>query len=179
MAKSPNLVWIDLEMTGLEPDKDKILEIATIITDYTLNIIAEGPVIVINQEKSILDNMNEAVYKMHSGSGLLKKIEEFATTIAQAEEATLSFIKKFVKEGESPLCGNSIWQDKQFLQRYMPTLNNYFHYRIVDVSTVKILAKGWFPALPEFIKNKNHRALDDIKESIEELKFYRKNVFKN
>lgn len=175
--KSPNFVWIDLEMTGLDPSKDQILEIATLITDKDLNLVAEGPCILIKPEKPLV--MNDFVTKLNTDSGLLERLKGATTTLAQAEQQTLEFIKKHATEGKSPLCGNSIWNDKYFLLNHMPNVISYLHYRIIDVSTLKVLVKEWYPNNPhnEFKKNKIHRALDDIKESIEELKHIKKYFF--
>lgn len=173
-----NLVWLDLEMTGLNPHYDRILEIATIITDSELNIIAEGPVFAVHQEQKYLHKMNQWCTEQHGKSGLTKRVQESTITENQAELETLAFIKKYVPEKKSPLCGNSIYQDRRFLFEYMPTLEDYFHYQLLDVSTVKILAQRWKPVIMDgFKKESVHLALQDIRDSIEELKYYRKHFF--
>lgn len=174
-----NLVWIDLEMTGLHPNTDHILEIATIVTDSQLNIIAQGPVLAIKQSKQLLDQMDEWCTKTHGDSGLTARCLSSSISVAEAERQTIEFLTQYVPKGASPLCGNTIGQDKRFLVKYMPALNDYFHYRSIDVSTVKELCRRWQPeVLTGFNKKGVHLALDDIKESIEELKYYRQNVFK-
>jgi len=177
MKKGVNLIWIDLEMTGLDADKDKILEIATLVTDAKLNLIEEGPCLVIKYPE--LPKMDDFVYKMHEESGLLNRLEQATVSLKDAEEQTLQFITRHAEAGASPLCGNSIWQDKQFLQKHMPSITDYLHYRVVDVSTIKVLVKEWYSDNPNshFEKKKVHRALDDIKESIDELRHYRKSFF--
>ncbi len=172
------LVWIDLEMTGLNPDLHVILEIASVITDSQLEIIAEGPDIVIHYEPEQLQSMDSWSREQHTASGLLEKVFASRTDCHEAERRTLQFISAHCKMGHSPLCGNSVWQDRRFLVKYMPLLNNYLHYRNIDVSTIKELAKRWYPALPSFKKQKQHLALSDIKESINELKYYREHLFK-
>ncbi|MHB1088304.1 MAG: oligoribonuclease [Acidimicrobiales bacterium] len=174
------LVWIDLEMTGLEPQRHVIVEIATIITDDQLNIVAEGPDLVIHANPEQLSQMGDFVTEMHTKSGLLRAIEQSTTTVGEAETATLSFLKSYIDDEQSvPLCGNSIGTDRRFLQEYMPALESFFHYRNVDVSTIKELARRWNPevlsALPD--KSSSHRALDDIRESIAELVHYRETLF--
>jgi len=175
MAKKDNLIWIDLEMTGLEPASDLILEIATIVTDGQLNTIEEGPVLAIHQNDDVLENMNEWCVKTHGASGLTERVRQSTVSVSEAEKQTLAFVKKHVDEGVSPMCGNTIGQDRRFLERYMPDLHNFFHYRNIDVSTLKELARHWNPKLLEQHKKKNaHLALEDIRESIEELQFYKK-----
>lgn len=177
MDKNTNLVWIDLEMTGLDPDQDHILEIATLITDKDLDLLAEGPTLIVHQPDSVLDAMNEWCVVHHGESGLTQKVRDSQVSLAQAEQETLAFVQQWVNEGQSPLCGNSIWQDRRFLIKHMPRLDAYFHYRNIDVSTLKELAFRWRPELKlGFEKKGAHRALDDIKESIEELKYYRRNM---
>ncbi len=174
-----NLVWIDLEMTGLEPDEHKIIEIASIITDKELNILAEGPVLAIHQNEAELAKMDEWNVRTHTGSGLVARVQASKVTEEEAVAQTLAFLREWVPEQASPLCGNSIGQDRRFLVRHMPMLEAFFHYRNVDVSTVKELVRRWQPALLEqFTKKGSHQALDDIRESIAELQFYRETVFK-
>ncbi len=174
-----NLIWIDLEMTGLNPQQDLIIEIATVVTDKDLNILAEGPELVIHQDKSVLDSMDDWNQRHHGQSGLIKRVRESPTNEHAAESQTLEFLRQWVPSGASPMCGNSICQDRRFLFRYMPKLEAFFHYRNLDVSTLKELARRWAPELTNgFIKKSSHRALDDILESIDELKFYRKHFLK-
>lgn len=177
MGKEQNLIWIDLEMTGLNPEKDVILEIATIVTDSQLNEVAQGPSSIINHSDAALQNMDEWVFDQHTQSGLIQQVQHSKISLADAQQQTLDFIKQHCEPEISPLCGNSVWQDKAFLQKYMPELVNFFHYRIIDVSTLKELAQRWYTQVPEFEKKDAHRALDDIKESIEELRYYRKQIF--
>lgn len=174
-----DLVWIDLEMTGLDAGKDRIIEMATIITDSDLNLIAEGPVLAIQQLQSLLDGMDEWNQTHHSASGLLERIAVDGVSEREAEAVSLAFIEQYVEPNEAPLCGNSIWQDRRFLSRYMPALESYLHYRMIDVSSVKELAKRWHPEVAAgFKKNGEHTALADIRESIEELRHYRRHLFK-
>ncbi len=169
-----NLIWIDLEMTGLDPEKERIIEIATIVTDKDLNILAEGPVLAVHQPNELLQQMSEWCVKTHTANGLVERVKQSKLTERAAELQTLDFLKKWVPKGASPICGNSVPQDKRFLYRYMPELADYFHYRHLDVSTLKELASRWKPEmLKKFTKKNSHLALDDIRESIEELKFYR------
>lgn len=169
-----HLIWIDLEMTGLQPEKDHIIEIATIVTDSDLNILAEGPVFAIHQSDELLVTMDEWNTTHHTSSGLVARVIESKISEEQAEEETLAFLQQYVPEGKSPMCGNSVWQDRRFLARYMPRLEKYFHYRMIDVSTLKELAFRWVPRIYQGIqKESRHLALDDIRESIEELKYYR------
>ncbi|HVY53803.1 MAG TPA: oligoribonuclease [Gammaproteobacteria bacterium] len=169
-----NLIWIDLEMTGLDVSQDRIIEIATIVTDSQLNVVAEGPVFAIHQSDEALGKMDDWNVKHHNASGLVTRVKESTVTEAEAEAATLVFLQKYVSEKQSPMCGNSVWQDRRFLSKYMPTLEQYFHYRLVDVSTIKELARRWAPKIYGGIqKESKHLALDDIRESIEELRYYR------
>ncbi len=169
-----NLIWIDLEMTGLDVDHDRIIEIATIVTDAELNILAEGPVLAIHQPDSVLAGMDAWNQAQHGGSGLVQRVRDSAIDEAQAEGETLEFLRQWVPEGASPMCGNSICQDRRFLHRSMPQLMRYFHYRHIDVSTLKELARRWMPSVAEGIqKQSSHLALDDIRDSINELRHYR------
>ncbi len=170
-----NLVWIDLEMTGLSPETDVIIEIATIVTDAQLNLLEEGPVIAVKQPLTRLAKMDEWNTRTHTESGLVNRVKASTTSTEEAEDQTLKFIRRFVPGNHSPLCGNSICQDRRFLARYMPKLESYLHYRNLDVSSIKELITRWRPdLLGEFTKQNTHRAMDDIRESIEELKFYRR-----
>jgi oligoribonuclease len=179
MDKKNNLIWIDLEMTGLNPSKDRIIEIATVVTDPKLNIIATGPDLVISQSEELIRGMDEWNTKTHTRSGLVEKVLKSNLSESEAELQTLEFLNSYVEPGYSPICGNSIYQDRRFLSVYMPKLEGFFHYRHLDVSTLKILARNWAPEVAnKFSKDSNHRALDDIIGSIEELKFYRDNLFK-
>ena len=169
-----NLIWIDLEMTGLDPLQERIIEIATVVTDSELNILAEGPSIAINQSEKLLQAMDEWNTNQHGKSGLTSRVQKSTVTEAQAELATIEFLKQWVPQGASPMCGNSIGQDRRFLVRYMPELANYFHYRYVDVSTLKELVRRWKPELMNgFTKKGSHLAMDDVYDSIEELAYYR------
>lgn len=170
-----HLIWIDLEMTGLSPEQDRIIEIGTIVTDSELNILAEGPVLAIYQPEERLEGMDEWNTKQHHQSGLVTRVRESKISEKEAEQMTLNFLKKYLDAGKSPMCGNSICQDRRFLCRYMPELANFFHYRNLDVSTLKELVKRWQPKLMNGFKKKSkHLVLDDIKDSIEELIYYRK-----
>jgi len=174
-----NLIWIDLEMTGLHPDIDRIIEIATIVTDSQLNILEQGPVIAVHQSDAALAAMDDWNTRTHGESGLVQRVQESKFDDAHAEERTIAFLQQWVDEGASPMCGNSIGQDRRFLVRYMPKLESYFHYRNLDVSTLKELARRWAPdVMAGFHKKNTHQALDDIQESIEELKYYRKHFLK-
>jgi oligoribonuclease len=177
MFNDQNLIWIDMEMTGLRPERDRILEIAVLITDSSLNILAEGPSLAVRQPESVLAGMDEWNQTHHSASGLLDLVRSEGVTEAEAENQVLDFIRQYVPANTSPICGNSIGQDRRFLYQYMPTLEAYFHYRNLDVSTLKILAARWRPELmTEFTKKEAHRALDDIRESVAELRFYRRHL---
>ncbi len=169
-----NLIWIDLEMTGLDPKEDKVIEIATIITDRDLNILAEGPEIAIHQSNEILDQMDEWNTSHHGGSGLTKRVKDSEYNEQYAAEETIAFLSQYVPVSTSPMCGNTICQDRRFLAEYMPELEAFFHYRHLDVSTIKELAKRWKPDLPKgLVKKGCHLAMDDIRESIAELVYYR------
>ena len=174
---SDNLVWMDLEMTGLDPETDTILEIATIVTDANLNIIAEGPNLAVHQPESVLERMSDWCKEHHGASGLSDRVRQSSVDMAAAEAQTLAFIRRHVPDRTSPLCGNSIHQDRRFLARYMPALEAALHYRNIDVSTIKELARRWYPSLPPVVKQSSHLALDDIRESIAELRSYREHVF--
>ncbi len=180
MTKSKkNLIWIDLEMTGLDTAHDHIIEIATIVTDGDLNILAEGPIIAIHQADSTLEAMDEWNTKQHGKSGLVERIRNSTTTEAQAEQQTIEFLKDYVPAGVSPMCGNSICQDRRFMARIMPELEAYFHYRNLDVSSLKELARRWVPKVEKsFKKNSSHLAMDDVKDSIRELQHYREHFIK-
>ncbi len=174
-----NLIWIDLEMTGLNPDTDLIIEIATVITDKDLNILAQGPVLAVHQPDAALAAMDDWNQKHHGQSGLIERVKASLINDAEAERLTIDFLKDWVPENTSPICGNSIGQDRRFLYRYMPTLEAYFHYRNIDVSTLKELAARWAPAVKDgFNKESSHQALDDILESIDELRYYREHIIK-
>ena len=178
-ANDSNLIWLDLEMTGLEPKTDVILEIATIITDSQLNVLAEGPVLAIHQSDDVLNNMNEWCIEHHGQSGLTQRCRQSTTSIEQASDETLAFIKPYVTKGKSPMCGNSIGQDRRFINKYMLEFEDYFHYRNLDVSTIKELARRWKPeVLDKVVKTGAHLAMDDIRESIAELKVYQQHFFK-
>ena len=174
-----HLIWIDLEMTGLDTLNDTIIEIATIVTDSELNILAEGPVFAIHTPDIVLNSMDDWNTRQHGQSGLIDRIRRSNVTMAQAETETIAFLSKYVESGRSPMCGNSICQDRRFLARQMPTLERFFHYRNLDVSTVKELAYRWRPdILSSFEKKGNHLALDDIRDSIRELRHYKEHYFK-
>lgn len=175
-TKSERLVWIDLEMTGLEVEKDHIIEIATLITDNELNIVAEGPSYAIHQPDEVMSQMNSWCVKQHGASGLTQRVKESQISLRQAELDTLVFLKSHLEAGTSPMCGNSVHQDRRFLCQYMPELVNFFHYRNLDVSTLKELANRWGYGV-KFEKESSHLAMNDIKDSIEELKFYREKMF--
>jgi len=185
MAHAPNgaqetgaLIWIDLEMTGLNPDTDRIIEVATIITDSSLNIVAEGPVLAVHQPDEVLAAMDEWNKRTHAGTGLIERVRQSPLSEADVEKISLDFLQQRVPKNKSPMCGNSICQDRRFLARGMPQLEAWFHYRNLDVSTVKELMRRWKPSLCNGLVKKNtHKALDDIRESIEELKYYRDNFF--
>ncbi len=179
MQNPQNLIWIDLEMTGLDPETDVIIEMATIVTDTELNVLAEGPVIAVHQSDERLAAMDEWNTRTHGDSGLTQRVRDSQISQAEAEAQTIAFLEKWVPKGKSPICGNSIGQDRRFLYKYMPVLEAYFHYRYLDVSTLKILAERWAPGIKEgFVKTGTHQALDDIRESIAELKYYRQHLLK-
>jgi len=178
MEAAPPLVWIDLEMSGLDPDTCEILEIATIITDGDLNVLAEGPDIVVHQPDLVLDAMDAWCTRQHGVSGLTAQVKASTVSLAQAEALTLEFLWPFCPAGKSPLCGNSIGHDRRFLIKHMSALAGHLHYRSVDVSSVKELARRWYPGLSAPDKGETHRALDDIRESIAELRYYRQHIFR-
>ena len=176
---SNNLIWIDLEMTGLDTQNDVIIEIATVITDSELNTLAEGPVLAIHQSDDVLNAMDDWNTRQHGQSGLTARVKSSAITEAEAERQTIEFLREFVPANASPMCGNSICQDRRFLARCMPELEKYFHYRNLDVSSLKELAKRWAPKVFKgFSKESSHLALDDIRDSIAELKYYREHLLK-
>lgn len=177
-AAAPPLVWIDLEMSGLDPESCQILEIAAIITDGELEILAEGPDLVIHQPDEVLAAMDEWCTRQHGQSGLTAAVRASTVSLAEAEAQVLALIKAHCPPGKSPLCGNSIGHDRRFLLRYMPTLTSHLSYRNVDVSSIKELVRRWYPQVSAPAKRETHRALDDIRESIAELRFYRENVFR-
>lgn len=175
---SKNLIWLDLEMTGLDPDKDRILEIATVITDQYLNIIAEGPVLAIHRSDSVLAEMDEWCTKQHGDSGLLARVRKTRISTTKAEQLTLEFLRQYVPPGKSPMCGNTIGQDRRFLYRYMPELEQYFHYRNFDVSVLKIIARSWYPEIAKGLRKKTkHQALSDVYDSIAEMQYYIQHLF--
>lgn len=179
MLSDQNLIWVDLEMTGLLPEQDVIIEIATIVTDSELNTLAEGPVIALHQSEQRLAAMDEWNTSHHTRSGLVERVRQSQDDEASAGERTIEFLQQYVPAGASPMCGNSICQDRRFMARYMPELEQYFHYRNLDVSTLKILAQRWRPELEQgFVKAGAHLALDDIRESIEELRYYRETLLR-
>ena len=177
-VNATNLIWIDMEMTGLDPEKERIIEIATIVTDSNLNTLAEGPVLAVHQSDELLQKMDNWNTRQHNGSGLVARVKQSTVTEAEAEARTLEFLRQYVPEGKSPMCGNSVHQDRRFLCRYMPNLERFFHYRLLDVSTLKELAMRWAPHVYAGLqKESKHLALDDIRESIDELKYYREHLF--
>ena len=179
MKDADNLIWIDLEMTGLDTARDRVIEIATVVTDKQLNVLAEGPVIAIHQDDETLAKMDEWNTRQHGKSGLTERVRTSRVSEREAELATLSFLARHAEPGASPMCGNSICQDRRFLARWMPELERFFHYRNLDVSTLKELARRWAPAVAEaFHKESRHLALSDIHDSIEELKHYREHLLR-
>ena len=173
-----NLVWIDMEMTGLDPETCVVMEIATIVTDAQLNILAEGPVIAVHQSDEVLDSMDEWCTRVHGESGLTARCRESKISVEEAASQTIAFLEQWVDAGKSPLCGNTIGQDRRFMVKYMPELEAYFHYRNIDVSTIKELTRRWKPEILDGFEKKGvHLALDDIRESIEEMRYYREKVF--
>ena len=179
MKDRSNMIWIDLEMTGLDTQRDYIIEIASIVTDKNLNIIDDGPNLVINQPDEVLNSMDQWNTDHHNNSGLTQKVRESNITESIAERQTIEFLSKYVPKGVAPLCGNTICQDRRFLARCMPRLESFCHYRSIDVTSIRELGKRWyFEDIDNFQKNSNHRALDDIRDSIEELRYYRKTIFK-
>lgn len=174
MVNENNLIWIDLEMTGLDPERDRIIEIATLVTDAHLNVLAEGPTLAVHQPDSQLALMDDWNVRTHTGSGLVDRVKASTYDENAAAQETIAFLRQWVPEGKSPICGNSVGQDRRFLFRYMPELESYFHYRYLDVSTLKELARRWKPEiLTGFKKQNTHQALDDIRESVSELAYYR------
>lgn len=174
-----NLIWIDLEMTGLLPESDRIIEIATIVTDKDLNILAEGPMLAVHQSAAMMDGMDDWNTKQHGGSGLTQRVKESTISDAEAERQTIEFLAQYLPAGKSPMCGNSICQDRRFLYNYMPKLEEFFLYRNLDVSSLKEMANRWKPGLADgFKKQGKHLAMDDVKDSIDELIFYREHFIK-
>ena len=173
-ANNSNLIWIDLEMTGLDPERDRIIEIATLVTDAHLNILAEGPTIAVHQSDAQLALMDDWNVRTHTGSGLVERVKASPFDDNAAQQQTIEFLREWVPEGKSPICGNSVGQDRRFLFKYMPELETYFHYRYLDVSTLKELVRRWKPeVLSGFKKENTHKAMDDIRESVAELAYYR------
>ena len=177
--KSQRMVWIDLEMTGLDIEKESIIEIATVITDSELNIIAQGPNLAVSVSEELLAGMDEWNTTHHNQSGLVERIRHEGVSISEAQQQTLDFLKQWVNPKTAPLCGNSVWNDRRFLDKEMPLVADYLHYRMVDVSTIKELARRWYPKVDKYRKKLSHLALDDILESIEELQYFRQKVFQN
>src|SRR5690606_13437339 len=180
MALNENhLVWLDMEMTGLDPERERIIEVAVVVTDAHLEVVAEGPVLVVHQADALLDAMDSWNQSTHAKSGLIEKVKVSTITEAEAESQLLAFLQAYVQPGKSPLCGNSIGQDRRFMARYMPRLEAFFHYRNVDVSTLKELCRRWKPEIyKSYSKTSKHEALSDVYDSIEELKYYREHFLK-
>jgi len=177
MENKHNLIWVDLEMTGLDPETDRVIEIATIVTDSNLNVLAEGPVIAVHQSDDVLNAMDEWNTKTHGNSGLTQRVKDSTIDEAEAQRQTIEFLRGYIGKGVSPMCGNSVHQDRRFMVKYLPELEAFFHYRNLDVSTLKELARRWAPEkLAGLQKQGSHKALDDIRESIEELKYYRQHI---
>ncbi len=177
-VKDQRLVWLDMEMTGLDPEKERIIEVAVVVTEADLTFVAEGPVLVIHQSNALLDAMDNWNKGTHGSSGLIEKVKASTLTEDQAEDILLDFLKEYVPSGKSPLCGNTISQDRRFMYKYMPRLEQFFHYRNLDVSTLKEIAQRWKPeVVKSFVKQNKHEALADIYESINELKHYREHLF--
>lgn len=175
--KRKRMVWIDLEMTGLDIERESIIEIATVITDSELNIVAEGPNLAIRVNEELLAGMDDWNTRHHHGSGLVERIQNEGVEVEDAEQQTIEFLKQWIEPGTAPLCGNSVWNDRQFLAKEMPTLLEMLHYRMVDVSTIKELSRRWYPDVSRYNKKGAHRALDDILESVEELRYFREEIF--
>ena len=176
--KQQTLIWIDMEMTGLEPEQDRIIEVATLITDSDLNVLAEGPVLAVHQSDDVLDGMDEWNQRTHGESGLVERVRKSQLNEADVEAQTIAFLQRYAERGSSPMCGNSVHQDRRFMVKYMPSLADFFHYRNLDVSTVKELAKRWRPDVASsYKKQSTHQAMDDIRDSVNELKHYREHFF--
>lgn len=178
-ANATNLIWIDLEMTGLVPEQHRIIEIATLVTDQHLNLLAEGPIIAVRQSEEALSIMDEWNTRQHGSTGLTQRVRDSVVSEAKAEQATLAFLQQWVPAGKSPMCGNSICQDRRFLARWMPTLERFFHYRNLDVSTLKELCNRWAPQIAKgYSKHSLHQAMDDIRDSVDELRYYREHFIR-
>lgn len=177
-VKAQRLIWIDLEMTGLQPEQDEILEIATLVTDSDLRVLCAGPVLAVHHDEAVLARMDDWNRRTHGASGLIGRVRESRLDTAAVEAQTLDFLNAHVTPGTSPICGNSVCQDRRFLARHMPHLERFFHYRMIDVSTLKELAHRWYPELPKFPKSERHEALSDIRESLAELAYYRARIFR-
>lgn len=176
--KQQTLIWIDMEMTGLEPKQDRIIEVATLITDGDLNVLAEGPVLAVHQSDEVLAGMDEWNQRTHGESGLVERVRKSKLNEADVEAQTIAFLQRYAERGSSPMCGNSVHQDRRFMVKYMPSLADFFHYRNLDVSTVKELAKRWRPDVASSYKKQGtHQAMDDIRDSVNELKHYREHFF--
>lgn len=176
--KQQTLIWIDMEMTGLEPEQDRIIEVATLITDSDLNVLAEGPVLAVHQNDDVLEGMDEWNQRTHGESGLVERVRKSQLNEADVEAQTIAFLQRYAERGSSPMCGNSVHQDRRFMVKYMPSLADFFHYRNLDVSTVKELAKRWRPDVASsYKKQSTHQAMDDIRDSVNELKHYREHFF--